>query len=184
MIIVLYTDNCLLYARDTKEIEFFVKTLRDDYKLTLKDPDPIDDFLGINFSHQDNEELHMSQTGIIDAVTESAHIPKGRLKNTPTPSTAILHADTDGIARQESWNYPSVIGQLNYIAQNSRPDISFAAHQCAQFSKELKYLHKKSVRRIIYFLQCTRDKPLIMKSNKNLSLDAYCDSDFAGVWYQ
>jgi hypothetical protein len=44
MIIVLNTDDCLLYARDTKEIDSFMKTLRDDYKLTLNDPDPIDDF--------------------------------------------------------------------------------------------------------------------------------------------
>jgi hypothetical protein len=113
MIIVLYTYDRLLYARDTTDIDKFVKTLRDDYKLTLNDPDPIDDFLGIHFSHQDNGELHMSQTGLIDAITKSAHIPKGRLKNTPTPATAILHADTEGLARQESWNYPSVIGQLN-----------------------------------------------------------------------
>jgi hypothetical protein len=119
MIIVLYTDDCLLYARDTTDIDKFIKTLRDDYKLTLNEPDPIDDFLGIHFSHQDNSELHMSQTGLIDAVTESAHIPKGRLKNTPTPATAILHTDTEGLARQESWNYPSVIGQLSYLAQNS-----------------------------------------------------------------
>jgi hypothetical protein len=60
MIIVLYTDDSLLYARDTREIESFVKTLHDDYKLTLNDPDPIDDFLGTHFSHQDNGELHMS----------------------------------------------------------------------------------------------------------------------------
>jgi hypothetical protein len=82
-------------------------------KLTLNDPDPIDNFLGIHFSHQDNGELYMIQTGLIDAVTEIAHTPKGQLKNTPTPATAILHADTEGLARQESWNYPSVIGQLN-----------------------------------------------------------------------
>jgi hypothetical protein len=87
-----------------------VKTLRDDYKLTLNDPDPIDNFLGIHFSHQDNGELHTSQTGLIDAVTENGHIPKDQLKNTPTPATAILHAGTEGLARQESWNYPSVIG--------------------------------------------------------------------------
>jgi hypothetical protein len=37
----------------------------------------------------------MSQTGLIGAVTESAHIPKGRLKNTPTPATSTLHADTE-----------------------------------------------------------------------------------------
>jgi hypothetical protein len=184
MIIVLYTDNCLIYARDTKEIESFIKTLCDDYKLILNDPDPIDDLLGIHFSHQDNGELHMSQTGLIDAGAESAHIPKGRLKNTPTPAIAILHADEEGLEKQESWNYPSVIGQLNYLAQNSRPDISFTVHQCVQFSKEPKALHEKAAKHIIYYLQYTRDKPLIMKPSKNLSLDAYCDSDFAGVWHQ
>jgi hypothetical protein len=77
-----------------------VKTLRDDYTLALNDPDPIDVFLGIHFSHQDNGELHMSQTGLIDTATESAHIPKGQLKNTPTPATKILHADKKGLARQ------------------------------------------------------------------------------------
>jgi hypothetical protein len=100
MIIVLYTDDCLPYSRDTNDIDSFVKTLCDNYKLTLNDPDPIDDFLGIHFSHQDSGELHMSQTGLIEAVTESAHIPKGRLKNTPTPATEILHAGTEGHARQ------------------------------------------------------------------------------------
>jgi hypothetical protein len=90
-----------------------VKKLRDNYKLTLNDPHPIDDFLVIHFPHQDNGEVHMSQTGLKDAVTESAHIPKGRLKNTPTPATEILHADKEGLERQDSWNYPSIIRQLN-----------------------------------------------------------------------
>jgi hypothetical protein len=45
MIIVLYNYDCLLYARDTTEIENFIKILRDEYKLTLDDPDQIDDFL-------------------------------------------------------------------------------------------------------------------------------------------
>jgi hypothetical protein len=115
---VLYTDDCLLYARDKKEIESFVKTLHADYKVTLNDPDPINDFLGIHFSHQDNGELNMSQTGLIYTVTEIAHIPKGRLKKTPTPATEILHDDKEGLERQESWNYPSVIRQLNYLAQH------------------------------------------------------------------
>jgi hypothetical protein len=92
----------------------------------------------------------MSQTGLIDAATESAHIPKGELKNTPTPAMAILHADTDGLARQDSWNYPSVIGHLNYLAHNFWPDISFTVHHCAQLSKEPKTLHEKAVKHIIY----------------------------------
>jgi hypothetical protein len=184
MIIVIYTDECLIYAQDTKEIESFVKTFRNEYNLTLNDLDPIDDFLGIHFYHQDNVELHMSQTGLKDAIAEITHIPKVILKNTPTPATEILHADTEGLARQESWKYPSVIGKLNYLVQNSRPDISFAVRQCARFSKEPKALHEKALKHIIYYFQCTRDKPILMKPNKNISLDAYCDSDFAGIWHQ
>jgi hypothetical protein len=88
----------------------------------------------------------MIHAGLIDAVTESAHIPKGRLKNTPTPATTILHADKEGLERQESWNYSSIIGQLNYLAQSSQPYISFAVNQCAQFSKGSKYLHKTTVK--------------------------------------
>jgi hypothetical protein len=34
-------------------------------------------------------------------------------------ATSILHAYTEGLTRQESWSYPSVIGKLNYLAQNS-----------------------------------------------------------------
>jgi hypothetical protein len=80
-----------------KKIESLVNQLRNDYKLTLDDQDPIDEFLGTHFSHQDNGELHTSQTGLIDAVTESAHILKGLFKNTPTPetATAILHVDNE-----------------------------------------------------------------------------------------
>jgi hypothetical protein len=85
MIIILYTDDCLIYARYTNVIDKFVKTLRGNYKLTLNDPYPIDDFLGIYVSHKDNGELKTSKIGLIDAVTESAKIPKGRLKNTQTP---------------------------------------------------------------------------------------------------
>jgi hypothetical protein len=142
MIIVLYTDECLLYARDTTDIDKFVKTLRDDYKLTHNDPDPIDDFLGISFSHQDNGEIHMIQTGLIDAITESAHIPKGRLKNTPTPATAILHADAEGLARQESWNYPSVIGQLNYHKTHNQTYCSQSTN-AHNYQRHLKHCTRK-----------------------------------------
>jgi hypothetical protein len=40
----------------------------------------------------------MSQTGLIEAVTESAHIRKGRLTNTSAPATSILYADTERIS--------------------------------------------------------------------------------------
>jgi hypothetical protein len=40
------------------------------------------------------------QTGLIDAVIESTHIPQGRLKNTPTPATPISHTYKEGLERK------------------------------------------------------------------------------------
>jgi hypothetical protein len=114
----------------------------------------------------------MSQTGLIDAVTESAHIPKGRLKNTPTPATknpGTIHPLSDNLTILHKTH-----GQTDPLPFTN-------AHV---FSKEPMTLHEKAVKLIIYYLQFTRDKPLIMKPNKNLSLDDYCYSDFAGVWHQ
>jgi hypothetical protein len=37
--------------------------------------------LGIMFLHKDDGELHLSQTRLIDAVTDSANIPKGDKKH-------------------------------------------------------------------------------------------------------
>jgi hypothetical protein len=99
-ILVLYTDGGLLYAKNKNTIDEFVKILRNEYNLALNDPDPIDDFLGIHFLHKDNGELHMSQAGLIYAVTDSADILKGRVKNTHTPAAAILHDDADILEHQ------------------------------------------------------------------------------------
>lgn len=41
-----------------------------------------------------------------------------------------------------------IIGKLNFLAQNTRPDISFAVHQCAKFCNNPHYSHGIVVKRI------------------------------------
>ena len=82
----------------------------------------------------------------------------------------------------ERWSYPSVVGMLMYLASNSRPDITSAVHQCARFSHCTKRSHEKAVKRIVRYLQGTKDKGLIIKPTQNLQIDLYADADFAGLW--
>ena len=58
------------------------------------------------------------------------------------PANTILHPDSDGAPRQETWNYCSVIGKLNFITGNTQPDIAFAVHQCAKYSNNLHAIHE------------------------------------------
>ena len=68
------------------------------------------------------------------------------------------------------------------MASNSRPDIAFAVHQCARFTHCTRQSHEKAVKRIIRYLQGTKDTGLVIKPTEQLQLDLYADSDFAGLW--
>ncbi len=70
-------------------------------------------------------------------------------KSKDTPADNILYADKDGLPRRESWNYLSIIGKLKYLANNTRPNISMAVHQCTRFSSAPMVIHELAVKRII-----------------------------------
>ena len=97
-----------------------------------------------------------------------------------------MHPNKDGAELQETkrFKYRSIIGKLNFLAMNTRPDISFAVHQCAKYCNNPLLLHEKAVKHIGRYLYKTKDKGYILKPEKNGKLDAYVDSDFAGRWHR
>ena len=104
-------------------------------------------------------------------------------KPVSTPAvTTPLGQDKDGKPFSEDWEYASIVGMLMYLAQNTRPDIAFAVHQCARFTHNPKHSHSVGVKRIIRYLQGTKDKGMILQPNSSLQADCYVDADFAGLW--
>ena len=69
-----------------------------------------------------------------------------------------------------------------YLAPNTRPDISFAVHQCAWFTHNTKASHETSVKRICPYLQGTKENGIVFNPSKKLVVDCYADADFAGLW--
>ena len=69
-----------------------------------------------------------------------------------------------------------------YLTSNTRPDISFAIHQCVRFTHNTKASHKTAVKRICRYLQGTNDNGLVFNPSKKLVVDCYADADFAGLW--
>jgi len=85
---------------------------------------------------------------------------------------------------QETWHYHSIIGKLNFIAANTRPDLSFAVHQCTKISNQPCCLHKKAVKHIGRYLHLTRHQGIILQPQADHALNAYIDTDFASRWHQ
>ena len=74
------------------------------------------------------------------------------------------------------------VALMLYLASNTRPDISFAVHQCTRFTHNTKVSHETAVKRICRYLQGTKENGLVFNPSKKLVVDCYADTDFAGLW--
>ena len=82
---------------------------------------------------------------------------------TPAATSKLLSRHSGSPTFDNSFNYRSVIGKLNYLEKASRPDISYAVHQCARFAADPKKEHGDTVRWIGRYLKGTKDQGVIMK---------------------
>ena len=69
-----------------------------------------------------------------------------------------------------------------YLASSTRPDISFAVHQCDRFTQNTRASHETAVKRICRYLQGTKDNGLVFNPPKKLVVDCYSGADFGGLW--
>ena len=84
---------------------------------------------------------------------------------------------------QGKYSYPSVIGMLQYLQGHSRPDITCAVSQCAQYTHNPKCSHEIALEQVGQYLKQTQDGGLVLKPTHNaLHVDCFVNTDFAGLW--
>jgi hypothetical protein len=151
-IVIIYVDDCLLFSPHDNILVGF---LHQNFKITSSTS--ITTYLGMEVTHNTDGTIYLCQPGLIDKVIKLCGL-EAKSNEHLTPADKIIHAFDDNIEpRQHSWSYRQVIGILNYIAARSRPDITFAVHQCARFSNNPNRQHELAVRRIVRYLKGTRD---------------------------
>ena len=141
-------------------------------------------FLGLDIRKLAGNRIQFTQTGLIDRLLALTGMSECNSKETPAASVP-LSADKDGPPRKEAdqWKYSAAVGMMMYLAQNSRPDIAFAVHQCARVSHNPQASHEEAVKRVCRYLKGTRSEGLIFEPDGDvLQLDCYVDADFAGNW--
>lgn len=175
-------DDCLTFSKDDSTIDKLIQSFSKTF--LLQDEGDFSTFLGVQITRDtSNKSLHLTQLGLIEQVIKDVGMDKYS-KEKDTPINLILYPDLDRPDHIDSRNYRSIIGKLNYIANNTQPDISMAVHQCAHYCTNPKALHELVVKRIVHYLLATKDKGLILKSISKLSLDMFVDADFAGWWHR
>jgi len=182
IILIVYMDDCIIFAKDDHIIDALIQGL--SISFLLEGQGSVHDYLGIRITKDPvMKSIHMSQPGLIESVLQGLNLLQDA-KTQDTPPVGILYPDCDGIPCQDKWHYHSVIGELNYIAQNTHPDISFAVHQCTRYSTQPSALHELAVKHISRYLLATKDKGLLLHPTNKFKLDMFVDADFACIWHR
>jgi len=74
--------------------------------------------------------------------------------------------------------YASIVGSLMYAQTCTRPDISFAAGMLGRYQSNLRLDHWKAVKKVLRYLQGTKNHMLTYKRSDHLEVIGYTDSDF------
>lgn len=141
----------------------------------IEDRRDVSDYLGINLSRKESGQVLLSQPGLKDQIiNEVLGTAKYKARPNPAPSMKILHQNLDGTLFKGDFDYRSVVGKLNFLEKLSRPDLSYAVHQCARFSSNPKESHAEAIRHIAKYLMAMRDgKGILMNPDTSKSLEVY-----------
>lgn len=127
-ILVVYVDDCLLFAKSDSILDDLVTSLKNDFVLTSSGT--VGAFLGIDIHRTADGFLELVQPGFIKKIIAVCGLQDSSMEH-HTPATDILHSDSSGPPRKHHWNYRSLIGMLTYLSTSTHPDKAFAVHQCA-----------------------------------------------------
>ena len=180
---VVYVDDLIFWSRELSNID---RVAMDLCKLgvALEQEDDAAGFLGVKMERDSNTGLlEMKQTGLIDRVIEALGLDDGYARGKHTPAeTKPLVKDEDGVAATEGFSYSSVVGMLLYLSGHTRPDITYAVNCCARYMFCPKRSHELALKRIGRYLKNTSSRGMIINPTRELTIDAYPDADFAGMY--
>ena len=181
LIFFFYVDDGIFLCPDKTKVDKAIKELQQD--LDLEDQGGIADYLGINFTYQNDGKIIMSQPQLIDQLINDLKIsPNAHLPPTPAVSSRILNREEHALAFKKQFHYRSAVGKLNYLEKSTRPYINYATHQYARFCEDPREPHGRAVEHIVKYLKKTKHRGIILDPDRAKSLEVYADADFSGNW--
>ncbi|UYV84151.1 hypothetical protein LAZ67_X001338, partial [Cordylochernes scorpioides] len=180
-VIAVYVDDLALFAESEDILTNIEEKIREKFK--IKNFGPIKYFLGVEISYPDENTIILSQGKYTMSILERFNMMECRGVSTPLDnSIPITKKDCPTTDKEKDEikhvPYRELIGSLLYLANSSRPDMTFAVTKLAQFCSNPGERHWQAAKHILRYLQATKNVSLIYKRGSDDIL-AFSDSDWA-----
>ena len=182
--LVLYVDDILLATNDIGMLHETKRFLSKNFE--MKDLGDASFILGIQI-HRDRSRgiLGLSQKSYIDKVLKRFGMQDCRPGDTPVAKGdkfSLNQCPKGNLEIQEMQKIPyaSAVGSLMYAQVCTRPDIAYIVGMLGRYLSNPGMDHWIAVKRVMRYLQKTKDYMLTYRKSEKLEVIGYSDSDFAG----
>jgi hypothetical protein len=179
-IITVWVDDLLLFASSDKLMEKMKNDVHSEWKVTnLGEPTRI---VGIEITRTENS-ITISQKQYIDTILKREGLQQANPVSMPMDPNIKLQPNSDGNEGNRSNSYAKVLGELQFLANATRPDIAFAVNRLAAYTANPSLQHVGALKRILKYLAGTRNHGITyskIQSSGNL-FHGYADAAYANV---
>ena len=182
--LILYVDDILLATNDLGLLSETKRFLSNNFE--MKDMGEAYYVIGIEiFRDRSQGLLGLSQNAYINKVLERFRMDKCSASPVPIQKGdkfSLMQCPKNDLERKQMENIPyaSVVGSLMYAQTCTRPDISFAVGMLGRYQSNPGLEHWKAAKKVLRYLQGTKNHMLTYRKSDHLEVIGYTDSDFAG----
>ncbi|KAI5312501.1 hypothetical protein L3X38_041674 [Prunus dulcis] len=181
---LLYVDDILLASSNLSLLHDTKRMLSNRFQMT--DLGEANYVLGIEIS-RDRERglLSLSQKGYIERILTRFNMQNCIGCDVPFSKGDKLSSEQSPKTEQEKLEmqdkpYASLVGSLMYAQVCTRPDLAFSISVLGRFQSNPGQAHWIAGKKVLRYLQRTKEYKLIYRRVEELKLEGYADADFAG----
>lgn len=148
---------------------------------SMVDMGPISFYLGLKVERdRERKSIKLAQPAYIDKVLQKFHLDQANPTNTPMEGIILLPNASAQASLSEQEKYQGMIGSIMFSMVETRPDIAFATSVVSRFAKNPSHQHTEAVKTILRYLKGSRGRGITYGGEKELCIERYSDSDWAG----
>lgn len=172
--VLVYVDDLIISGNDASAVENFKEYLRKCFH--MKDLGVLKYFLGIEVARNSEGIFLCQRKYTLDIITE-AGLLGSRPIGFPIEQNHTL-ALAKGPLLTDPERYRRLVGRLIYLS-STRPDLVYTVHILAQFMQHPRQDHWDAALRTVRYLKGCPGQGILLRTDCELSLTGWCDSDWA-----
>ncbi len=122
VIFIIYINNGIFLGSSDEQLSDIITTMQ-NLKLNIEDQGHPVNYIGANIKHLKDGSIKLSQQALIGTIIGDADLEDLKIKTISAKVNKHLHVHLDKLPFALNFNYQSMIGKLNYLAQTKWPDI-------------------------------------------------------------